>query len=44
VNSATINALNAANERQFLGERGLPKLKANTMNTTEFKTTHVQRP
>ena len=39
-----MKALKALNERQSFGDRGLPKLKANTMKTSELRMTRVQSP
>ena len=44
VNSATMKALKAPNERQSRGDCGLPKLKAKMMKMTELRITNVHSP
>jgi hypothetical protein len=39
-----MNALNAPNERQSRGDRGLLKLNAKMMKTREFRITRTHRP
>ena len=44
VNRATMNAENAPNDRQSLGDFGLVKLKAKMIKISELKITNSQRP